>query len=51
MGFEVLTASMKMSVFRDVRLCNLVGIDQRFGGAYCLLHQGDSLWWSSALVR
>jgi hypothetical protein len=35
--FEVLTATgMKMAVFWDVALCNLVDIGRSFRGAYCL---------------
>jgi hypothetical protein len=30
-----------MTVFWDVASRNLVEIDQRFRGAYCLRHQGD----------
>jgi hypothetical protein len=30
-----------MAVFWDVARCSLVEIDRCFGGAYCLLHQGD----------
>jgi hypothetical protein len=32
---------MKMAVFWDVALCNLVDTDQSFREAYCLHHQGD----------
>jgi hypothetical protein len=36
--FHVLTAaSIKMTAFS----CSLIGVDRRFRGAYCLLHQGD----------
>jgi hypothetical protein len=40
--FQVLTAaSMKMTVFWDVRLCCLVEAYRRFRGTCCLHHQGD----------
>jgi hypothetical protein len=40
--FQVFTAaSIKMTVFWDVVPCSLVEIGCRFGGAYCLHHQGD----------
>jgi hypothetical protein len=33
-------ASMKMRVFWDIlSLCSLVGVDQRFRGAYCIHHR------------
>jgi hypothetical protein len=32
-----------MAVFWDVAPCSLVDIDRRFGGAYCLHHQGYEL--------
>jgi hypothetical protein len=42
--FEVLTASsMKTTVFCDVALCNLAGVDRRFRCAYCVHHQGVGL--------
>jgi hypothetical protein len=35
-------ATVKMAtVFRDVSPRGLVEADRRFGGAYCLNHQGD----------
>jgi hypothetical protein len=41
-GFEVLTAvSTKMAVFCVVATCSLVEVYQRFGGPFCLHHQGD----------
>jgi hypothetical protein len=30
-----------MAVFWDIASCTLVEIDQRFGGTYCLHHQGN----------
>jgi hypothetical protein len=39
MKFQVLTeASMKITVFWDIAPCNLVIVDRRFRGAYCLHH-------------
>jgi hypothetical protein len=39
---QVLTASsMKITAFWDVAPCSLVRVDRRFGGAYCLHHEGD----------
>jgi hypothetical protein len=39
MRIQVLTAArMKMSVFWDVAPCNLIDIDRRFRGTYCLHH-------------
>jgi hypothetical protein len=35
---------MKMTVIWDVVLCSLVDIDRRFGGNYCLQHQGMLFW-------
>jgi hypothetical protein len=32
---------MKFTVFWDVAPFSPVGVDQRFGGAYCLHHQGE----------
>jgi hypothetical protein len=41
-GFEVLTAvSTKMAVFWVVAPCSLVEVYRRFGGTYCLHHQGN----------
>jgi hypothetical protein len=38
--FQVLTAaSMKIRAFWDIAQCNLVRVDRRFTGAYCLHHQ------------
>jgi hypothetical protein len=34
---------MKFRVVWDVAPCSLVGVDRRFGGAYCLHHQDDDL--------
>jgi hypothetical protein len=31
----------KIRVFWDIVPCSLVGVDRRFGVAYCLHHQGD----------
>jgi hypothetical protein len=40
--FQVLTAAiMKKEAFWDMAGCSLVEVDQRFGGLYCFLHQGD----------
>jgi hypothetical protein len=40
-GFEVFTAaSTKMAVFWVVAPCSLVEVHQRFGGTFCLHHQG-----------
>jgi hypothetical protein len=40
--FHVLTAtSMEMAVLYDVVPCNLVEIDRRFRGTYCLHHHDD----------
>jgi hypothetical protein len=39
--FQVLTvASMNIRAVWDIALCSLVEVDRRFGGAYCLHHQG-----------
>jgi hypothetical protein len=38
-----MAVSMKMTAFWDVAPCDLVEIDQRFRGAYCLHHQGDAI--------
>jgi hypothetical protein len=35
----------KFIVFWDVKPCSHVEVDQRFRGAYCLHHQGNSWWW------
>jgi hypothetical protein len=32
---------MKFRVLWDVAQCSHVEVDRRFGGAYCLHHQGD----------
>jgi hypothetical protein len=41
--FQVLSApSMKVTVFWDVVPCCLIQTDRRFGGVYCLHHQGDA---------
>jgi hypothetical protein len=41
-AFQVLmVVGRKMTAFWDIVLCNLVGVGQRFRGAYCLHHQGD----------
>jgi hypothetical protein len=38
--------NMNMTSFWDIALCSLIEADQRFRGAYCLHHQGDSFpWW------
>jgi hypothetical protein len=38
--FQVLTvASMKMTVFWDVAVCNFIEVGQCFRGVYCLHHQ------------
>jgi hypothetical protein len=34
-------SSLKMAVLCDVAPCNLVDIDRRFGGTYCLHHRHD----------
>jgi hypothetical protein len=40
--FRVHTAmNMKMAVFWDVKPYSPIDIDRRFGGTYCLHHQGD----------
>jgi hypothetical protein len=40
-GFEVLTAvNTKIAVFWVVTPCSLVEVYQRFGGNFCLHHQG-----------
>jgi hypothetical protein len=31
----------KMTAFRDIAPCSLVGVHRRFRGVYCLHHQGD----------
>jgi hypothetical protein len=36
-----MVASMKLTVIWDIMPCGLVETDQRFGGAYCLYHQGN----------
>jgi len=35
---------MKIAIFWNVTPCSLVEIDGRFRSAYCLHHQGKSLW-------
>jgi hypothetical protein len=38
--FQVLTAAgMKITAFWDIAHCNLVVVDRRFRGAYCLHYQ------------
>jgi hypothetical protein len=32
---------MKIRAFWDIAPCSIVKVDQRFGDAYCLHHQGD----------
>jgi hypothetical protein len=40
--FQVLTAaSVKFRAFWEVAPCSHVEVDRRFGGVYCLNHQGD----------
>jgi hypothetical protein len=40
--FQVISAaSMQMTAFWNIPPCSLVEVDRRFGGAYCLHHQGD----------
>jgi hypothetical protein len=41
MRFEVMTVSMKVTVFFDVVLFILLQIYQCFRDAYCLCHRGD----------
>jgi hypothetical protein len=35
------SAYLKMRAFWDIAPCNLVGVDRRFRGAYCLHHHPD----------
>jgi hypothetical protein len=37
-----MAVSMKMTAFWEKALSSLVQVDQRYGGAYCLQHQGDN---------
>jgi hypothetical protein len=40
--FHVLTAvSTKVTAFWDIATFSFVKVGRRFGGAYCLYHQGD----------
>jgi hypothetical protein len=39
--YVLATVSVKKAGFWDVALCSLVETDRRFGGTYCLHHQGD----------
>jgi hypothetical protein len=49
---QVLTAaSMKMTVLWDVVPCSLVEVYRRFGGAYCLHHQGEHCKYKTAWHR
>jgi hypothetical protein len=42
-----MAASMKMTVFWDIALCNLIKVDRRFKGAYCHHHQSNkkAVYW------
>jgi hypothetical protein len=40
---SIIRANVKMTVFWNVAPCNLVEIDRRFRGAYCLHHQGVTM--------
>jgi hypothetical protein len=42
---------MKIRAFWYVAPCSLVGVDQRFRGAYCLHHQGDEPWLGNTELR
>jgi hypothetical protein len=33
---------MKVAVFWDIAPCSLVGIDRRFGSAYCFHREGEA---------
>jgi hypothetical protein len=37
----IITFCIKMVAVWDIAPCSLVEVDQRFGGVYCLHHQGD----------
>jgi hypothetical protein len=37
--------------FRDVAPCSLVDIDRRFGGIYCLHHEGDRQFYENPFIR
>jgi hypothetical protein len=54
--FQIFTAvSLKMTAFWATQPCSLVEVDRRFGGVYCLHHQGNGgsthLWDIGVLQR
>jgi hypothetical protein len=40
-SWALTSAYLKMRAFWDIAPCNLVGVDRRFRGAYCLHHHPD----------